>query len=199
MKISCKYYGRLFLICVADIIQFLIKPSDRNLRCGIYGLRAMVFFCSFLLNVVLSAGVALGILYMIHTYVLRIEDSREITTGFMIVGVMVAPFFEELIFRFPLRLEKNYPLQNIGKWLHFDPEPFWNVNYSKIVYGVALVFALVHLSNYDNSSWSFYGLGAFIVLPQFFAGLTLSYTRLRLGFWWAVLQHGLFNSLIFLL
>lgn len=197
-KTFCRYYGRLFLICVVDIIHFLIRPND-TLRRDVRGLRGMMFFCSFLFNVVLSAGVALGIIYMIHSYILKIEDSREITTSFMIAGIMVAPFLEELIFRFPLRFDNNYPLQKIGKWMHFDFEPFWNRNYPQIVYGFAIVFALVHLSNYDNSSWLFYGLGVFIVLPQFFAGLTLSYTRLRLGFWWAVLQHGLFNSIIFLL
>ena len=34
-------------------------------------------------------------------------------------------------------------------------------------------------------------------MPQFIGGLALGYIRLRLGFFWGVLQHGIYNFVVF--
>lgn len=92
------------------------------------------------------------------------------------IAVLIAPALEELIFRAPLTLVKK-------------PEVF------KIVYYLsAVLFASVHLSNFESGFplW----LSPLLVLPQFFAGLVLGYTRVRLGLFWSITLHALHNGLL---
>lgn len=53
------------------------------------------------------------------------------------------------------------------------------------------VFALSHLSNYPKLSWALLPM----VLPQLWAGMTLSYTRMRIGIFGAMLIHAAANAL----
>ncbi len=53
------------------------------------------------------------------------------------------------------------------------------------------VFALSHLSNYPQISWALLPL----VLPQLWTGMTLSYTRMRIGIIAAMLIHAVANGL----
>ena len=61
------------------------------------------------------------------------------------------------------------------------------------VYTLAILFGLFHLMNYSNDEILFFCLGPIIVGSQLIGGLILSYTRIKLGFIWSVIQHGLFN------
>lgn len=53
------------------------------------------------------------------------------------------------------------------------------------------IFALSHLSNYPRFSIALLPM----VLPQFWAGLTLSYTRMRIGIFGAMLIHAAANAI----
>lgn len=57
----------------------------------------------------------------------------------------------------------------------------------------ALVFGFVHLTNYSSLSAWWYA--PILILPQLIAGFVFGYTRIRLGFWYAVLAHTLANLL----
>jgi membrane protease YdiL (CAAX protease family) len=87
--------------------------------------------------------------------------------------LVIAPLLEEGIFRFPLRFFVGF---SYFKWL---------------VYVFCLLFAGIHLTNFEFSKASVWVLP--IVLPQLWAGFLLSYTRLRYGIWYAVLLHSLHN------
>ena len=54
-----------------------------------------------------------------------------------------------------------------------------------------LVFGLSHLSNYPRFSWTLLPM----VLPQLWAGMTLSYTRMRIGIFGSMLIHAAANGL----
>lgn len=54
-----------------------------------------------------------------------------------------------------------------------------------------LVFGLSHLSNYPRLSWALLPM----VLPQVWAGMTLSYTRMRIGIFGAMLVHAAANGI----
>lgn len=54
-----------------------------------------------------------------------------------------------------------------------------------------LVFGLSHLSNYPRFSWALLPM----VLPQIWAGMTLSYTRMRIGILGSMLIHGIANGI----
>lgn len=57
----------------------------------------------------------------------------------------------------------------------------------------ALFFALAHLGNYAQQPpwWAV----IFLIFPQLISGLAFGYLRIRLGFWYGVLEHRLTNLL----
>ena len=62
-----------------------------------------------------------------------------------------------------------------------------------LVFGSSIVFGAVHITNYPISAWM---AAPILVLPQTTLGVLLAYVRLKFGYWWAVLTHGLHNLLI---
>lgn len=54
-----------------------------------------------------------------------------------------------------------------------------------------VVFGLSHLSNYPRFSWALLPM----VLPQVWAGMTLSYTRMRIGIFGSMLIHATANGI----
>ncbi|MEM9091824.1 MAG: CPBP family intramembrane glutamic endopeptidase [Cyanobacteria bacterium P01_F01_bin.53] len=64
-----------------------------------------------------------------------------------------------------------------------------------IFYLSALLFGVLHITNYDASVWALLPL---LVLPQFVVGLWLGFIRLRYGFRWAVLAHAFHNGCLLL-
>jgi len=76
-------------------------------------------------------------------------------------------------------------------------EKFWKTNEVTIFYLLLGLFSLFHLANYELNKQM--GVLSFIlVLPHFFAGIILSYARLKLGIVPAILLHTLGNAAIFL-
>ncbi|WP_224999794.1 type II CAAX prenyl endopeptidase Rce1 family protein [Cesiribacter sp. SM1] len=67
--------------------------------------------------------------------------------------------------------------------------------YSLLFYGAAVIFALVHLINFQVSGRILL-LAPLLVLPQLLLGLILGYTRVRLGLIWAIALHGVYNALV---
>lgn len=64
-------------------------------------------------------------------------------------------------------------------------------NFAAIFYASAVVFGLVHVFNYGTPTAAVLPM----VLPQFWAGLTLGFLRLRVGLPAAMLVHGASNAL----
>ena len=56
-----------------------------------------------------------------------------------------------------------------------------------LFWGIAIVFALVHLLNYAEARFQFHMI--LLVTPQFIAGVILGFVRMRYGFWAAVVLH----------
>jgi len=63
------------------------------------------------------------------------------------------------------------------------------------LYASAILFGLVHITNYNNIS-QFWWLAIILVMPQIIVGLFLPLIRVKLGFWWAVFVHGLYNFIL---
>ncbi|MEM7730440.1 MAG: CPBP family intramembrane glutamic endopeptidase [Pseudomonadota bacterium] len=61
-------------------------------------------------------------------------------------------------------------------------------------YGSALLFAMLHLSNYEGGFSS--PVMALAVLPQFVVGLVLGYVRMRFGLVAAIIFHALYNFVL---
>ena len=113
------------------------------------------------------------------------------------MAAVVVPFIEELIFRFPLKYERNLVFHFFDFLTKNKAKTFWFKYFRLFFYLFTLAFGLMHLTNYGNTNTLFYILAPLIVLPQIIAGITLGYVRLKLGFFWGVLQHGLYNLILF--
>ncbi len=69
--------------------------------------------------------------------------------------------------------------------------PGFEAAFPVLVWLSILVFALSHLSNYPRFSWALLPM----VLPQLWAGMTLSYTRMRIGIFGSMLIHATANGI----
>ncbi len=67
-------------------------------------------------------------------------------------------------------------------------------NFKWILYLSALIFGLIHLTNYSNLG-NMLLLAPFLVAPQIIAGLNLGFLRMKYGFIWGYLGHVLHNAL----
>ncbi len=61
------------------------------------------------------------------------------------------------------------------------------------IYYNILVFALIHIPNYNYEQYSHYFFIPLLIFPQFMSGIFLSYARLRYGFVLALFLHMLHN------
>jgi len=105
---------------------------------------------------------------------------KDINVGIIvktITAIILAPFIEEIMFRFWLGYFRHW---NYFKWLYYIS---------------ALLFGGIHIFNYEFNN-SHYFFIPFITMGQTFGGLMLGYIRIIYGFWYGVLLHALFNSLV---
>lgn len=153
------------------------------------------FFSRVFIIDVLIALFFVSLLGLIHNYVLKLETSlNEMDVWQMLLfGVLFAPVLEELIFRFPLKYKRNYFARLIDYFTNGWLRNHWGKVFKYFVYLLTIGFGMMHLFNYDINTPLFYALSPIIVGTQLIGGLTLSYTRIKLGFLWGVVQHVVFN------
>jgi hypothetical protein len=74
----------------------------------------------------------------------------------------------------------------------------WDARFPYVFYGSAVVFGLVHLFNYDLGVADSLDLtlAPLLIAPQLAGGFVLAYTRVRLGFWYSVANHALYNAVL---
>lgn len=73
-----------------------------------------------------------------------------------------------------------------------------NSHFKVFFYGMAIVFAFLHVFNFEGINSMRYLLTVFIIIPQFVLGILLGYIRLSYGFIYAVGFHMAVNiSIIF--
>ena len=99
--------------------------------------------------------------------------------------IMIAPFFEELIFRswFPVIAW----LRRFGSALR--------LLYPVAIWASTLIFGLVHLGNFQSLPNSVFAMAW--VAPQLWSGTIYAFARVRLGFFGAFLLHAMSNAVVF--
>lgn len=65
-----------------------------------------------------------------------------------------------------------------------------------VFYGQALIFGLVHISNYDVGEMTNLYILPFLVIPQMLLGVILGYSRLMYGQWSNIYLHALHNGIL---
>lgn len=184
----------------SDFFYFLKNPEQNQIELKLRE-KWIIIFSILLLDFVVAfiTMPILGLLEDLDILKLDYDDflfDQNILFILLIAGIIV-PIIEEIIFRLPLKYSRNYLFRGLDYISNNRSKLIWNKYFKFFFYAFAIVFALIHLSNYNNNSILFFVLAPIIVFSQFFGGLTLGYIRLKLGFIWGVLQHSLFNCFIF--
>ena len=97
-----------------------------------------------------------------------------------VFATIVAPVFEEAIFRAPLTAFKKEKQFKIG------------------FYVFAILFGLVHITNFKITP-SVLLLAPILVMPQIFVGGFLGFIRVRFGLLWSIALHGSYNGILMLI
>jgi len=92
----------------------------------------------------------------------------------LISVVIIAPLFEELIFRGPL--------------VFFKRSEFFRY----VFYALTLIFGYIHIFNFEINSATLI-LSPFLVAPQISMGVFLGYIRVRFGLLWSIAFHACYN------
>ncbi len=122
----------------------------------------------------------------------------------LVLTVVIGPLIEELIFRLYLRYKNNYALHFLisivsitGVRNEQKAETFlislWKKRYKFIFYFSAVIFGLIHISNFEFS-YTILLLSPILVAPQIILGLIIGYVRVRNGFVSGLLMHSLHNA-----
>ncbi len=165
-----------------ELLSYLKAPSlEEDSNVGIaYRIQKTIH----LLIISILTGMILGPIFGIiekfkiidlenHAVEKLLESESKLTVFF--IAVILAPFVEELIFRAPLTL--------------FKGKQFFNF----VFYFFALLFGLVHITNYEISP-NVILLSPILIAPQFILGTYLGFIRVRFGLFWSILLHASYNA-----
>ncbi|WP_375581006.1 CPBP family intramembrane glutamic endopeptidase [Marivirga tractuosa] len=118
----------------------------------------------------------------------------------ILVGGILMPFIEELLFRLPLNYKRNYLFKLVGRIIGREKvKNFWFKYFKIFFYLFIIAFGLVHITNYRDESTDILLFSPFLVLPQIIGGTIMAYLRMNLGFAWGFLQHAIFNTALMLI
>ena len=200
---NTQYMNYEFKAIIKDLFDFLKNPQESFNVTLSTKQKWKVLFSILLLDFILVIF-ASGITSFIDSFLFELKSdpieelfSNKGAFSIILMAAVIVPFIEELIFRFPLKYERNLVFHFFDFLTKNRAKTLWLKYFKIFFYLFALAFALMHLSNYSNTNSLFYILAPLIVLPQIIAGITLGYVRLKLGFFWGVLQHGLYNLILF--
>lgn len=148
------------------------------------------------LSVIISGFEKIGWVEFENHQIALLLDRVSIWLVFLLT-VIIIPFIEEVIFRLFLRFKRNYLLKLI---IYFFPKhktsiyEYWNKKYKYVFYLSAILFGLVHITNFETNTTIIY-LIPILILPQLVIGLFVGYLRVRYNFMLGYLMHALHNAI----
>lgn len=167
-----------------DVLLFVRDPQyrqDSNIS-FIYRAKACVNLLFWAIGIGLGLSVLLGLISSYipwdlddHLFQEMLEDYPATMIVFLAVGL--APALEELVFRGPLWFFRNTP------------------NFKGVFYLLTTVFALVHLSNFQNLK-EIWLLTPILIAPQLNVGIFLGFIRVRFGLLWSIGFHAAYNGFL---
>jgi hypothetical protein len=196
---------------ISDLFHYLKKPipeKDETLHFfqKVQTILLLVFTClaiSFFLSIIISFIYASG--WIENDYHAFDELKKLPASKVFIAAALMGPIIEEIMFRAPLVLFQS-PLK-----LYFYPIPFskYKIEFPEIhikafenrkvfrsaFYAFAIAFGFMHLMNYEIDAQILL-FAPILVAPQLILGLIFGYVRIRLGFIWAIVLHGVYNGIL---
>lgn len=187
-----------------DLSDFLKNPKDEQDINQSKQQKAKRLFSLLIIDIPIMILLSMLINYFAKLGWVDIENHQvKLLLELMPIGlvffftIIFIPFIEEIIFRLFLRFKRNYFLQIIISVLPKTKTPilnFWNNKFGFVFYFSAIVFALIHITNYNSNSTIIY-LIPILVLPQFIIGLIIGYLRVRYNFMLGYLLHAIHNAI----
>ena len=160
----------------------LEKDTNKSLRYRFLIFYRLFIFCLFtgiLLSFLFGFLEQLGLLDM-NSHKLESAFKKLGSYKIILLGTIVAPILEELIFRAPLVL--------------FTSKKSFKIAF----YNLSIIFGFVHLSNYEITP-KILLISPILVLPQIILGAYLGFIRIRFGLQWSILLHACYNGFLMLI
>lgn len=195
-----------------DLLYFLKHPTEKAYTDQSIKEKAKKFLTILLIDIVI-VGVLMVLASLLeewgfinsqeHKLMELLRDSS--IWVFLLNVILIAPLFEELIFRGYLRYKNNYLLRFLiflvgitGESNRLKVEDFvkkgWHKHYKIVLYFSALLFASIHIFNFENFSEMILFI-PILIAPQFVMGLLLAYLRTRHTVKLGILLHFTHNSI----
>ncbi len=177
-----------------DLLCFIIKPNDKQISLSVVeNIRFVIVL--FTMKIIITGLFVLPVLLYVDQCVnassYSIADPQHSVVKIFIATVLIGPVMEELVFRYFLRYNRFTAfIIRKDKWQQFFPM----TTYLSVIF-----FAGIHLNNYVDKDLMFYIIAPFLVSSQILSGIFLSFIRLRLNFFNALLFHSMWNLLVFLI
>ncbi len=182
-----------------DFINFVKRPTEFFFEKLSFKEKLKILLILLFWQYIFVLFIIYPFLFLVDEYLvpLQTELRTERTISFFLSLVFIAPFLEETLFRLPLRYKRNYIFQFFDFISGNRMQKVWVKYYGYFFYVFAIAFGLFHILNFKNNEFLFYCIAPFLVVSQLVGGLFLGYIRLRIGFFWGVLFHSLFNGILF--
>ncbi|WP_438972541.1 CPBP family intramembrane glutamic endopeptidase [Polaribacter sp.] len=172
---------------IKELIAFFKNPTlekDNNTsfiyRIKIFGqLIVICLLTVFIISPIFTIIQELGLINM-QDHALEEMMQKLSKPVVFVFATIVAPVFEEVIFRAPLTAFKKEKQFKIG------------------FYVFAILFGLVHITNFKITP-SVLLLAPILVLPQICIGGFLGFIRVRFGLLWSIALHGSYNGILMLI
>ena len=131
------------------------------------------------------------------------------TPRIFFLTVLIAPLFEESLFRLIIRFKRNFfitgyltimtHVQSTTNFARLKKyKKYWDGYYPWIFYSYAVLFGLMHIMNFEPSL-TIYLLTPIIVAPQILIGLNLGYIRIKFGLIWSMIFHSFYNGTLIII
>lgn len=172
-----------------DFWGFLKKPMDRKEERNFWS-KFRIIFIFLGVELLFLFCILVPLEYFIELFLnVREKLSYKYDTLEMsfLSGLIFAPISEEIMFRWWLRRRSMVSVKS------------WDRIFPYLLYISSIIFGLIHLSNYENDSISFYLLAPIIIGSQMIGGFVLAFIRIRFNLFWSIFYHFLWNLVMFLI
>jgi hypothetical protein len=171
---------------VQDILSYFKNPDAQKGDNVFNSQKIKLFWTSLWMILVINIGLsffiygveALGWIDTDNHAVMDMIKDKSIIYNMAMVAI-VAPLFEELIFRAPITLFRK-----------LDP-----INFKVMFYLFALAFGVIHIFNFGITTNTMLLL-PLLIAPQIVAGMFLGLIRVKVGLVYSMLFHALYNGIL---
>ncbi len=178
-----------------ELFQFIKNPEDERSTDDSFKQKTIYLISFFLLNILVVLCLYLplhALLYYINPEFTmeksRINYNFETIRFMIFFGIIFTPLFEELIFRGFLRYSSIMCKRET-----------WDKNFKYLVYISIIIFAFMHIFNYQRSSFIVYILSPLLLISHLSNGIVMTFLRVKYNLRTSILYHFMWNLIIGLL